>query len=407
MKSEYNIVLFSYDKESDTLLINVLVDYYKKIRIVQSIGQIAEHLRDATPKVILVSGEKFQDTLSTYYHALDQVDEKEMCEHFIVSLVSKRDETEAYDAYRSGIIDDYLVSRPLYEVHRPIVICEHLLVELGVAKNEKEGLEHIYKQEKYDNQVRKIVAKGLERKEQLKAEFEASLNTIETALDEAAVTIQRNQKVRLDLDALKATLSSIKSDQIRPELIKLQSKALNLLQKIVSDTNKATKKDKIDESGVSKQATIPPQQFNNFQGSNIDVDEFLKKANQTPKVLLVEDDPISVHLTSQLIESYKVELETAFTGRRALASIKNKQFDLIFLDINLPDTNGLYLLDQIKSERTEEHKPIVIMLTGNKIKATAVKAIELGAKGYIVKPMRKENFVNIFSKLKLPLVKKH
>jgi len=405
MNTPYNIVLYTLDRNNDKLLINVLVQHYQRIAIVEKITDISQHLKEETPKIILVSAEKFQDTLSNFYSALDKVDDNQLCDHYFVSLISKRDETQAYEAYRSGIIDDYIVSRPLYEMHRPIVICDHLLVELGVAKDEKAGLEHLYKQDKYSDQVRRVVARGLERKEMLRADFESSLTLIENSLDGAAEQIQKNQSVELDLEQLKLTLATIKSDQIRPELLKLQSKALSLLEKVVGDVNEmvkqnASSKQSDETSNVSSTIT-----YNNLQETHADVDELLAKANKTLRILLVEDDPISMHLTTQLMLPYKIELETAFTGRRALACINEHTFDVIFMDITLPDTNGLYILDQITNMKNKQSNTIVIMLTGNKNKATAMKAIKMGARGYIVKPLHKENFINIFTKFKLPLQK--
>jgi CheY-like chemotaxis protein len=395
------IVLFTNDKDADALLIKTLMAHYQRITVVQRYQDLATQLKDELAKVFLVSGEKFQDTLATFYSALDLVPDHEMCDHFFVSLVSRHDEAEAYEAYRNGIIDDYLVARPLYEIHRPIVICDHLLIELGMPKEEKPGLEFIYTHEKYADNVRAIVAKGLERKEQLKQQFQTAIDAIERSLDGAAEKIQQNQTVKLDIKKLEQTLQQIKSDHIRPELLKLQSKAISLLQAIVVDTEELAESTEQAQADALAQ-TKPTIVHNKFQEQPVDVDALLAKRKKEISVLLVEDDPISVHLTSQTLSTFNVKLDTAFTGRRALACIKSNDYDLILLDITLPDSNGLYLLDQLKLMTNNSKTPVVI-LSGNRQKKVALKTIEMGAKSYIVKPLRKDNFVSICKKLEIPL----
>jgi hypothetical protein len=351
------IVLFTNDKDTDALLIKTLLDHYQRISVVQRYQDIAVLLKDEKAKIFLISGEKFQDTLSTFYSAIDLVPDNAMCDHFFVSLVSRHDEAEAYEAYRNGIIDDYLVARPLYEMHRPIVICDHLLIELGMPKQEKPGLEFIYTHEKYADNVRAIVAKGLERKEQIKQEFQTALDSIEKSLDGASEKIQRNQTVKLDIKKLEQTLQQIKSDHIRPELLKLQSKAISLLQAIVVDTEHLN--DDVAPSVQSKPAVAHNKLQE--QPADVNIDEILAKRTPELTMLLVEDDPISLHLTTQIINHFNVKLETAFTGRRALACMKAKTYDLIILDISLPDTNGFYLLHQLKLTPQNNNTPVVMI----------------------------------------------
>lgn len=406
MQKANQIVLFTNDNETDSLLIKTLKAHYPTLTITNNVDSLVSHLAEPTPKVVLVSAEKFQDTLTIFYHALNRVSDANLCDHFFVSLVSRHDEAEAYDAYRSGIVDDYLVARPLYEKHRPIVICEHLLIELGVAKEEKPGLEHIYKEQKYAEEVRKFVAKGLERKEQMKLALENSVNRIEKSLNNAAEKIQKNQTATLDLTRLKETLAQIKSDEIRPELLKLQSKALSLLNIIITDSEDIL--DPIEEDDELPDIPKAPA-FNHFQEQQAMMSAegiVIPKIAEKTKILLIEDDPISIHLTSEIIALFDTELDTAFTGRRALACLKNKDYDLILLDLNLPDTSGIFILDQLgKSGRNQ--KAVTIVLTGNRQKKVAIQCINLGAKNYIVKPLRRDNLVSLCEKFQIPLRKVH
>lgn len=120
-------------------------------------------------------------------------------------------------------------------------------------------------------------------------------------------------------------------------------------------------------------------------------------------MLIVEDDHISLNLTIMLLRTYAIELDTSLSGRMALDLLSKKKYDVILMDINLPDTNGFYIINHInKSNGINAITPIV-MLTGNKNKSSVQQAIAAGAKGYIIKPLYKDSIVKLFRKYDIPL----
>lgn len=404
-KEQSHIALYTNDRENDKLLMSVLISHYARLKVISSISSIGQQLTEPTAKVIMVASETFQECLSIYYQALDQVHEENVCEHSFVAVISRHDEKEAYEAFSSGIIDDYLVARPLYELHRPIVICSHLLKEMGLTMAQKEGLDFVYNN-KYTDEVKDVIAKGVVRKNSLKLEFETSLMNIDKALDNAAEKIQHNQTVKLDLQKLNQTLSAIRSDDIRPELLKLQSKALNLLQQVVTDASgeeESLKKSKAQRQSHPQKKDASAPSFNRLHNTNVNPKEIEIHIEQPPKILVVEDDNISLNLTIMLLNHYKLNIDTATTGRRAFAYLNSRQYDLVLMDINLPDTNGLYLLDQVTQGNGPNQDTPIIMLTGNKNRNTVKEAVEQGAKGYIIKPLYKKTVIKLFEKYKLPL----
>ena len=137
----------------------------------------------------------------------------------------------------------------------------------------------------------------------------------------------------------------------------------------------------------------------NTQSLNTDI----PKLKLPPSLLIIEDDPVSIHTTTLLFKPYKVNITSAYSGRRALMFLNQQKFDLVLLDISLPDTNGLYLLDQVKKTDTPNTETPFIMLTGDKNKNTVKKAILMGAKGYIIKPMFKSTIIKLFKQHNIPL----
>jgi DNA-binding response OmpR family regulator len=74
--------------------------------------------------------------------------------------------------------------------------------------------------------------------------------------------------------------------------------------------------------------------------------------------------------------------------------------------VSLPDTNGLYILGQMKQGNGKNVDTPLIMLTGNKNKQIVKKAIELGAKGYLIKPLTQGVVTKLFKENNIPLIEK-
>ena len=101
------------------------------------------------------------------------------------------------------------------------------------------------------------------------------------------------------------------------------------------------------------------------------------------KVLIIDDEPKIAWIFSKVLgDEYQVL--SAKTGREGLAMIQKERPDLVFLDVRLPDTPGVELLQEV---RKIEKSLLVIMLTACESVQTAVEAMKLGAYDYLTKPV--------------------
>ena len=100
-------------------------------------------------------------------------------------------------------------------------------------------------------------------------------------------------------------------------------------------------------------------------------------------ILVIDDETEIRESLAQLLEIEGYETAVASTGDDGLKSIENGLFDLVLLDINLPDRNGLDLLQQIKRESPDLG---VIMITAYASTQMAFQASKQGADSYITKP---------------------
>lgn len=103
------------------------------------------------------------------------------------------------------------------------------------------------------------------------------------------------------------------------------------------------------------------------------------------KIVAVDDSGIILKMLIKVLgESY--DLHAFSSGKRALQFLKEKTPDLIILDIDMPEINGYDMLKMIKEREHLKEVP-VIFLTSNNDKSHVVKAVAVGAKDYVVKPI--------------------
>lgn len=113
------------------------------------------------------------------------------------------------------------------------------------------------------------------------------------------------------------------------------------------------------------------------------------------KVLLADDDPVLVKLLPRQLSSETIEISTTDKGQTVLDVLRKKDFDVILLDVNLPDMSGVEVLSKI---RQNENAPEIIMLTADKSLETGIEAMRLGAYDYLTKPTAPEEVEEIVRK---------
>lgn len=102
------------------------------------------------------------------------------------------------------------------------------------------------------------------------------------------------------------------------------------------------------------------------------------------RLAIVDDEEIVCRRLSQALTNEGYEVEAFIMGRSFLERMVQLPFDIVFLDMHLPDLDGLEILSRIKGLRPETE---VIIITGYKSVATAVEALRNGAYHYIPKPV--------------------
>jgi chemosensory pili system protein ChpA (sensor histidine kinase/response regulator) len=118
-----------------------------------------------------------------------------------------------------------------------------------------------------------------------------------------------------------------------------------------------------------------------------------------PLEILIVDDSISVRqVVTRLMESRGWKTQTARDGMEALDRVRDRRPDLIVLDIEMPRMNGYEFMGALRAQHGYEDIPVVI-LTSRTAEKHREKAMSLGAKGYIVKPYKDDDFLDLVEKL--------
>lgn len=114
--------------------------------------------------------------------------------------------------------------------------------------------------------------------------------------------------------------------------------------------------------------------------------------NQTSRILIVDDVQLNLDLMKDILSEKGYMIATAINGKSAIAKAKAHKFDLILLDVILPDIDGFEVCSHLKANQQTQDIPI-IFLTAKREKESIIKGFQLGAVDYIPKPFSKEELL--------------
>jgi len=108
--------------------------------------------------------------------------------------------------------------------------------------------------------------------------------------------------------------------------------------------------------------------------------------SEKPKILVVDDNVDFCQNMADILELKGYEVVTAYDGAKALELVKQSDFDVVLMDIMMPNIDGYTACNIIKKNQATTAVP-VIMLTGVRHELNKKLAEKIGADGYITKPV--------------------
>ncbi len=174
-------------------------------------------------------------------------------------------------------------------------------------------------------------------------------------------------------------LDDFGGEALRPDFTTLLAEADNLLSRIdgIVDFSRA----EAAEPDGGQAAAM----FAELVRSIRPVDQNQSRATETGYILVVDDIESNRELVSRRLGRDGHRVATAAGGRQALAMLRAEDFDLVLLDLMMPEMNGFEVLAQLKADTRLRETPVIMISALDEIDSV-VRCIEAGAEDYLSKP---------------------
>lgn len=111
---------------------------------------------------------------------------------------------------------------------------------------------------------------------------------------------------------------------------------------------------------------------------------------RSARVLMVEDNPINQRVQSAVLLHMGVKPDFALHGREALELLDQNNYDVVLMDIHMPEMNGLEATRELRKRLPAERQPVVIAMTASAMTRDRDMCMEAGMDDYLTKPVRAE-----------------
>lgn len=365
-------LIYSAVPEQDLGLTQLLKRELKNIKVVTTYKNFYHHFITLNPSVLIISADKINDSLNLYDKFLENINVKQTASHKCIVCCYRREEEVAYKAYLEGIIDDYLVSKPLYEKYRAISIVKHMFLELGNSHTQSSTANNIV----IDEELQSCFSHCREQKSQVNQRVNKTVSYLESRLDLMLTQIEAgefsNSDYSINFQHLRAAFQQFKADDMRASMQHLQEKIMMAFE-VLSQKLGATGKVSTNE-----------ERFNTQEERSQEI----KDVERDFAILMVDDDANYLEILCKQMEGKGFNIRKCFNSTEALGVMLRDKFDAIVMDLHLPDKDGLFTVTEMKQFRSINRDTPVILLTSSSDEKDVKRAINAKVQSYMVKPVK-------------------
>jgi PAS domain S-box-containing protein len=105
------------------------------------------------------------------------------------------------------------------------------------------------------------------------------------------------------------------------------------------------------------------------------------------RILVAEDNGVNRDMLLSFLDKLGYSADTALDGREALAAIRSRLYDLVLLDVQMPEVDGLEVARKVKAEMSAEERPRLVAVTANAMRGDREESLEAGMDAYLSKPI--------------------
>lgn len=366
-------ILIATDVTGDAELVRrLLVDEFGHVDKSVDPDKAAQDFDAIGPQVLILAFNSL-DKAESYYLGLYRLGKQvHALEHRTIILCNKEDLQRVYGLCRKQYFDDYVLFWPMgHDAPRLPMAVHHALRQLegstAAGPSVAEFANLARKLAGLESQLAQYVERGTERIDHARDALQSGTQAA-SGLDGLAGRLHRGE--------LGSMVEVKDAPGLQREINQLKAMELVALNKTIET------------------AVEPVRGWaNDLQGAFSPGLESIHKLQALvervrPLVLLVDDDEFQHKLLRHLLLEAGCDLISAMTGAQAQTVMRNRLPDLILMDVQLPDADGITLTRRIRA--TERFAAIpVLMITGQSDKGVVVKSIQAGAAGFLVKPFNK------------------
>lgn len=122
-------------------------------------------------------------------------------------------------------------------------------------------------------------------------------------------------------------------------------------------------------------------------------------ARHPARVLLVEDNTVNQKVATYLLRRLGYQPEVTSNGQEALDLLKQRPFDLVLMDGEMPVMNGHLATQRIRQELPAAQQPVIVALTAHSLAEGQTAWTAAGADGYLAKPLLAEELMKVLSRV--------
>ena len=288
------------------------------------------------PLVLALAHSRLELALIFYLRALKRLPGDRSALIQTLVFCDRNEAQRAYALCCDGVIDDYLVTRPIYDPYQLALAVEQARDRLAIRR-----------------WMVDITTRAPERRD-----ITQCIADLEAAASELAPRNERLERAMADVRMAVADLSTQLQEGTR----------------IVEQSRPGQQK--VDGALKLVAAALPGPVATPVPAA-------------VATILLVDDDEVSRRFVGRILKSAGYQVLTAEHGRQGLAMLEAGQVDLVLMDVEMPGMSGIETTRRLRERWSAETLPVV-MLTGHAEQETVVNALRAGACDFIVKPYTRD-----------------
>lgn len=374
MSERQTRVLVAGDIVSDvTMVAELLHDEFDNVFTSVEEGRISSDFEAHRPDVLVLAFNALERAERYYLGLFRHSRLIHEHPHRTLILCNKDDVRRAYELCRKEYFDDYILFWPMvYDAPRlcmSVLLASRALVASAVAAPLAAIAAHARKVGELEERLDRSLADGAARIDQAQTLLQRaedgvaaavagfSDRLLDTGLD-GAVEVRDAKKAG-------AELTRVQQEEIAPPVHDAAQSMIPLQAWV----------------GSVKQEVAPQMESVRSLASAVQ--------HLRPLVLAVDDDEFQCKLLGRLLASEKYELVFAHSAAEALGAVRRRRPDLILMDVNLPDLDGVQVTRRIKAVPQYAAIPVV-MITGQSERNVVAASLQAGAIDFVVKPFEAE-----------------